>query len=198
MTERIRVSATNLIRVKMPGGYLMALDRDRLAKGERVLTPFGGAIEFFEPARPSLAELGAKFENGSALCLTLPQEKLGDFERWFYLQKDREASPYFKIKRKLVEEEKVLTRLSFDQITSELLGRSQPSLELTDSVGQEELPTQRYLEIFAVKLVPEVQEQIDKALQSSNTNLVAVTTQEISAGYTADGQTMINPSLRPR
>ncbi|MFA4905264.1 MAG: hypothetical protein WC645_02040 [Candidatus Margulisiibacteriota bacterium] len=189
--QDIRISAANLARIRVEDRNILILNRNRLKKGQRVLTPFGGAIEFELSARPFLAGLGAAFEKGADLRLVIPQERLPVFERWFYLRQEREVSPFRELMEELVEEEAILPQLSTDQVAAQFLWTAKPPQGLTDRAGSEGVLTQRYLEIFEVTLVPGVHNQIIKALAAPEAKLMAVTQQEILAGQTADGKTEI-------
>ena len=105
--NKIRISAATLTRIELDGKILVALNNKRFKAGIKIYTPFGGALEFHEQAKPFLESLHAVFENGNDLRLTIAEDKLPVFEEWFNQKKDRETSPYRELQEELVDEEKV-------------------------------------------------------------------------------------------
>ena len=117
----IRVSAANLARIELEGKLLVGLNKGALKAGKHIYTPFGGALEFHEPARPFLESLEAVFEKGNDLRFVMPEKKLPLFEEWFYQRRQRETSPYRELEEELVNEEQALPELPCDAVTLDYL-----------------------------------------------------------------------------
>ena len=192
----IRVSAAGLCRIGMNNGFLLSLNKSRLAKRIRNFTPFGGAIEFNESAKPFLKELGVIFEKGNDLRFTIPENNLAELEKWFYLRTEREISPFRELQEELVEEEKVLPNLPPTAVRSEYLWTIKPARVGTDRPGQEGMITQRYFEIFNIVFTPEVYENINNHLGETGSRLAVLTAEEILAGKLNIGEGSIGTNCR--
>jgi hypothetical protein len=165
--------------------FLFVLNKSRLAAGKKVYTPFGGAIKFYESAKSFLDSLGVVYEKDNDLRFTISEDKLPEFEKWFYSRKDREILPYRELVEELVEEEKVLPSLPPDAVNFKYL-RTITEITITDRPGQEGRATKRYLEIYEASFKPEYQQAIRKALKY-NQHLALVTEREILAGVSDSG-----------
>jgi len=185
-TNKIRISAATLTRIELDGRILVALNNKRLLAGKKVYTPFGGALEFHEQAKPFLESLNAVFENGNDLRLTIAEDKLPAFEEWFNQKKDRETPPYRELREELVDEEKVFSALPENKITLEYIaGKAERAV--SDRPGQAGTITQRYFEVFKAKLSPTYELTLKLALAKPDSPLALVTEQEILAGKSESG-----------
>jgi hypothetical protein len=184
--NNIRISAAGLIKMELDGKLLIALNRIRLQTGSKVYTPFGGALEFHESARAYLQSLGAVFEGGNDLRLTLPEAKLPEFENWFYQRINRECSPYRELKEELVDEEMVLLDLPYDALGLEYL-TTLINRDITDRPSQEGKVTQRFFEIYGATFIPEYEQMLRTALAKPDTHLRLVTEREIVARVSDSG-----------
>ncbi len=182
----VRISAANLARIELDDRVLVGLNKKRLNAGKKVYTPFGGALEFYESARPFLVNLGADFEKGNDLRFVITEEKLPEFEKWFYQQSERESSPYRELREELVDEERVLPDLSKDAINLEYLTTT-TERAVTDRPGQEGKVTQRFFEIYSVTFKPEYEQMLRTALAQPDTHLGLVTEKEILSGISDSG-----------
>jgi predicted nuclease of restriction endonuclease-like RecB superfamily len=182
----VRVSAANLVKIELDGKILLCLNKKRLAAGKKVYTPFGGSTEFYPSAKPFLDSLKVEYEKGNDLRLMIDEDKLPEFEKWFYQKKDRETSPYRELKEELVEEEQVLPDLPPDAVDFEYLG-TVTERTITDRPGQEGKVTERYLEIYKAKFKPEYEQKIREALEKPDSHLVLVTEREILKGISDSG-----------
>ncbi|MBR9705776.1 hypothetical protein GOV14_01955, partial [Candidatus Pacearchaeota archaeon] len=90
----IRISAASLARIELDGKFLVGLNKKRLEVGIQIYTAFGGALEFYDSARPFLESLGTDFEKGNDLRFIISEDRLPEFEKWFYQKIERESSPY--------------------------------------------------------------------------------------------------------
>ncbi|RLJ07038.1 MAG: hypothetical protein DRP12_02985 [Candidatus Aenigmatarchaeota archaeon] len=182
----IRISASCLAKIEIDGKYLVGLNKRRFKHGKKVYTPFGGAIEFYESARPFLESLGAVFENGNDIRIEIPEEKIPEFERWFYQRKDREISPYRELREELVDEEYALPDLPPNAFDFRYL-KTVKERHVTDRPGQEGKLTQRYMEIYQIDFEPKYIEILRNSLEKPDTRLRLVSVKEILAGITDDG-----------
>jgi hypothetical protein len=182
----IRISAANLARIELDGRVLVGLNKKRLKAGKQVYTPFGGALEFYESARPFLESLGAEFEKGNDLRFLISEDKLPEFEKWFYQQVERESSPYRELREELVDEEKVLPDLPENAVILEYL-TTITERAVTDRPGQEGKVTQRFFEIYRATFSPKYEQMLRDALAQPDTHLGLVTEREILAGKSDSG-----------
>ena len=182
----IRVSAANLARIELDGKILVGLNKKRLQAGQKVYTPFGGALEFYESARPFLENLGVTFEKGNDLRFTILGHKLPLFEEWFYQRVNRESSPYRELREELVDEEKVLLNLPENVINLEYLTTT-TERAVSDRPGQEGVITQRYFEVYRATFNEEYSSKLRNALLSPNSHLTLVGGDEIRNGRTHSG-----------
>jgi hypothetical protein len=185
MTD-IRISAANLTRIELDDRVLVGLNKKRLQAGKKVYTPFGGALEFYESARPFLENLGADFEKGNDLRLVISEDRLPEFENWFYQQTERESSPYRELREELIDEERVLSNLPEDAVNLEYL-RTTTERAVTDRPGQVGKVTQRFFEIYKATFKPEYEQMLRTALARPDSHLGIVTESEILAGVSDSG-----------
>lgn len=182
----IRISAANLARIELDKKVLLGLNRKRLMFREKVYTPFGGALKFYESARPFLVNLGADFEEGNDLRFVMPENRLPEFEKWFYKRVERESSPYRELKEELVDEEKVLLDLPKNAVAFEYLTTT-AERAVTDRPGQEGKVTQRFFEIYRVTFSSKYEQMLRDALAQPDTHLSLVAEREILAGKSDSG-----------
>jgi hypothetical protein len=182
----VRVSAASLARIELDGKILVGLNKKRLQAGKKIYTPFGGALEFYEPARPILEGLGAKFEKGMDLRFVFPESNLPMFEKWFDTRNDRETSPYRELREELVDEERALPDLPENVLSLEYI-TTVTERAVSDRPGQEGIETQRYLEIYKASFNECYSNVLRHTLQDPNTHLALVSEDEIRAEVTNSG-----------
>ncbi len=185
----IRVSCASLARITLDDKFLLGLNHDKLRrKGISVFTPYGGVLAFYEPARPLLAFLGAIFEKAGSddLRLTLPEENLPAFETWFSARTHRESDPYRELVEEFVEEEGILPDLRRTNVTLDYLTTATERVP-TNKPGQEGVLTQRYLEIYNTKFIPEYEQLIREDLSQPDTHLGLLTERELRTGRSDTG-----------
>lgn len=180
----IRVSAASICRIVVQGKFL--LYRNPMVRNQ--LTSFGGGIRFFEPARPKLEFLGARFEQGNDLRLVVDSYAIGEFERWFFLRQDREVDPYRELFEETVLEGKILDSLSATDVGTSLLWGVKLRIAPPTWAGHHGLQTQRYLEVFDTRFSSLVVAQL---LNRVGNSLLLVSADEIRAGITNDGMAQI-------
>ena len=190
----IRISAAGLARIELDGKILFGLNKNKLQTGKKVYMLFGGALEFYEAARPFLKSLGAKFEEGNDLRFMIPEEKISKFEKWFYQKINREISPYRELKEELVDEEEVLPDLPKNAVNLEYL-TTVSGREVTDRIGQEGKMTHRFLEIYRARFIPKYEAMLRNALKKPDTHLGLISERESQAGKTDLGIKIITPYL---
>jgi hypothetical protein len=184
--SNVRISAANLARIELDDRVLVGLNKKRLKAGKRVYTPFGGALEFYESARPFLVSLGAEFEKGNDLRFVISDKQIPEFENWFYQQIERESSLYRELREELVDEERVLPNLPKNAVNLEYLTTT-TERAVTDRPGQEGKVTQRFFEIYRATFKPEYEQMLRTALAQPDTHLGLVTKREILAGVSDSG-----------
>jgi hypothetical protein len=148
--QRIRVSCASLCRIEHQGRYLLLLNSNRRGKGIYILSPIGGALAYYNPAR--LADFDAIPEDptGSDLRLSLPLDRLDAFRQWFASGHERERSPFRELHEELVTESGLLPALTPDDVDWWHLWTVEEE-SLTQRQGQTGLLTHYFLEIFGVK-----------------------------------------------
>ncbi len=180
MTD-LRISAANLTKIELDDRILVGLNKKRFDAGGKVYTPFGGALEFYESARPFLVSLGADFEKGNDLRFVISEDRLPEFENWFYQQRGRESSPYRELREELVDEERVLPNLPKNVVNLEYLTTTTEK-GVTDRPYQEGKVTRRFFEIYRASFNPEYEQMLRTALAQPATHLGLVTEKEILDG----------------
>ncbi|MCD4686916.1 MAG: hypothetical protein K8S97_13375 [Anaerolineae bacterium] len=148
--EWIRISGASLCRIQHPTrGYFLLLNYNRRQKGVYVLSPIGGALEFYDEGL--LARFGAHLEDPAhlELRLTLPKAQLPAFRAWFYTAEGREHSPFRELEEELVHEAQLLPRLAPEDVTCKRLWTLERE-RLTDRKGQTGLLTHYFLEIYDI------------------------------------------------
>jgi hypothetical protein len=177
----------------MVGEHLaLALSTAQLRVGRRVFSPFGGAIVASYTARSFLENsLGAVFEEEPQLIegeewidlrLSLPEVNLGAFDEWFRQRIDREWGP----ERELLEELVETGVLAEDEARADLVLSAVPSyLGLVRGRAESRRPgvvgvvTERYAEVFDVRLAPLVEERLmDRAARAETEREVLLVTEE--------------------
>jgi hypothetical protein len=182
----IRISAANLVRITLEDKLLIGLNKKRYEVGKKIYTPFGGALQFHESARMFLEGLGAAFEKNNDLRIRIAHEKLPEFTKWFYQQKQRETSPYRELREELVEEENALPDLPEKAISLEYLS-TVTEKAVTDRPGQAGKFTQRFFEIYRATFTPDYEQHLRTSLTQPGTHLGLVTEREINEGISDNG-----------
>lgn len=184
--ETIRISAATVARIDLDGKLLVGLNKSRLRAGKKVYTPFGGALEFYGPARAFLQDIGAVFEKGNDLRLEIPERSLTRFTDWFYQRIARETSPFRELKEELVYEEGLLPSLQETDVQLRYL-RTFLEREVTDKPGIEGKLTQRFIEVYEAKFNHEYEQMFRTALAQQETHLALLTEEEIRSKISKTG-----------
>ncbi len=146
----IRVSAACIARVEIDDAFLLGLNKGAVKRGQRVITPLGGAFHV-EPAGQSfLQSLGASFEGqADDLRFTIDSAELPRFAAWFRTRIDRETSPLRELEEELVEEYRIDLPWRAPGTTYRRLATTRGGA--SRRIGAAAHPTVRYLEVFDVQ-----------------------------------------------
>lgn len=147
--SRIRISCAALCRIKIDGKYLLEINKNR----GNELTPIGGSLEFLEEFDPQ-QEFDAWLEKGRDLRLSIPRDKLKEFEDWFRRreEKERELSPVRELREELVEEHKILKELKTSLGENLTPYRTAYQLQATTKKEKQGEMTHYFIEYFVVAL----------------------------------------------
>lgn len=169
----VRVSAAALARIVVGEKLALALSKAQLRVGLRVFSPFGGAIAAFFTGRSFLeGSLGAVFEEAPKLVsgeeqvdlrFSLPEGNLIAFDEWFRQRGDREWGPEREVLEELVE----TGVLAGNEAVANLVLSEAPSYlglvrrrAKSHRPGREGVATERYAEVFDVRLAPPVERRL--------------------------------------
>lgn len=179
MSQPIRVTCASLCRIEHDAHFLLLLNADRLAREMYVLSPVGGALEFYD--RDTLAAFDAEFENpdNNDLRFSLPQAALPAFREWFYTGQGRERSPYRELREELVDETGLLPSLAPAEVAIDHLWTVEPEAR-TMRQGQTGVLTHYFLEVYAVRFATAVLESL--LASPADGGAVWVTAGQIMAG----------------
>lgn len=181
MENKITVSCASFASIKMGEDYLLCLNKSQLEGGNEVLTPFGGALEYKEEAKPFLDNIGVEYEREIPdLRLYVERDNLDLFEIWFSKKNDREFGIERELYEEMVLEENIFEELSKDDYTSEFRKSDKIKIE------REGLDNFMYFDIFEVKFNIKKAREIFISMET-NENIRLVSEQEILNGVTSDG-----------
>ena len=188
-TNCVRISCAALCRIAIDGRFLLEINKNR---GD-VLTPIGGALEFHEEARSVLEGLGACFEKGDDLRLTLPAGNVDAFRTWFERKEHRETSPLRELREELIEEHRVLPSWPGDLAELVFLRRveREEKTSRNDRIGT---LTRYFYETFEVSLPMELEQACCAAATLPASRLRLLTRAEILSGVTFEGIKIANTS----
>ncbi|MDD5331895.1 MAG: hypothetical protein PHE43_03710 [Candidatus Nanoarchaeia archaeon] len=186
--DKIRISASSLVKIILDDKFLLCLNKGSLINwNNRIYTPFGGAIEFYESSRSFLESLEAEFEKRNDLRIFIPKSNIPKFEDWFYRKQGRETSPYRELNEEFVNEEKIFNNLPEEEVNLTYLhtiidqGKThKPEISGTLTI--------RFSEIYEAKFNKKYENQIRKNLKEKDTHLILVTPEQITNNH--------NPNLK--
>lgn len=190
----LRVSCAAFAKITFQNRYCLIVNNHRLqTKGERILTPIGGAIKVSLRGKSDLCSLLSipkeAFENGLDLRFTMHGKYANALKYWFLSGLNRETNPLRELGEELVTETDLLLPEDLNEVTYGLPVR-QTELAQTDRSGHMGQLTLRMLEVFPVYL-PE--RAVQKLLQASNMQdsmVKFVTAQEIVNRVSKEGITI--------
>lgn len=192
----IRVSAAGVCRIELGDKLLVGLNRDRLTRGRRTLTPIGGVLRAREQAIPYLEKLGAVFEDErGGLRFRLPTGKLLEFDKWFKSRRGREISPARELKEELIVEFAAVPARAWRKPSFRLL-RTTVCTAKSGRTGQHGRMTRYYAEIYSTRLNPSMIRHIRRRLKAPGSRLGLVSEDEILVGRSTAG-TRLASTCRP-
>lgn len=181
MGNKIRVSCASFASIKLGEDYLLCLNRSQLEGGNRVFTPFGGALEYKKEAKSFLNNIGSEFIRETPdLRLFIDEDNLELFEIWFSKKIDREFDVDRELFEEMVLEEKVFDSLSKKDYDSEYIS-SEKIL-----VQRDDFECFMYFDIFKIKFNIKKAREIFISM-GSNKNIRLISKEEILNGITNDG-----------
>ena len=180
--ETIRVSCAALCRIEIDGKFLLEINKNR---GD-VLTPIGGALEFDEEARPFLETLGAEFEKGNDLRLTLLSRSLADFEAWFAERKQREVDPLRELREELLSEHGLDPTIDIDKWNWQLLWTSKDETKTTRK-GAEGALSRYCFEVYDIQIPPRLRARFADSVEKTGVRLFWVSEADIRKGQAPGG-----------
>ena len=151
-TERVRVCSaalivTEIVNERGDTEYLQVMSLKKFNAGIRQFGPLGGALEFHDESRDFLLSIGAKFEDGNDLRMTLPVGNVDTYQEWFESRKGREISPVREITEELVTETGLLSNISEADLNLTFAGNLVSTRESTRP-GAEILTTRYFHEVY--------------------------------------------------
>lgn len=112
MSDVVRVSCSGLCLIQNnEGSYLLGFNRNVLP--DKVLTPLGGALQFYDATLLNLFDAQVEHNYSERqnndmpnhdLRLSLPAQNLEAFNAWFIKRKGREISPFRELQEELTRE----------------------------------------------------------------------------------------------
>lgn len=171
---RIRVSCASQALIKIEDKYLLCLNKSSNKKGNKVYTPFGGALEYNPEALDFLNSLDVEFERQTPdLRLFMDQSNLNPFEIWFSQKKDREISIDRELIEEMVEEENIFEFLNENEFQSTYLRTIKNSQPVNDAMHY------WYFEVYQVEFNREKINIIKNLLENADSHLVLASVEEI-------------------
>jgi hypothetical protein len=189
LKDWVRVSCGGLCRIYDPERerYLLGLNQNQLKKQNRVLTPLGGVLHYFN----DLPFTHRHEENTSShdLRLFVPHADIDTFQAWFRSRQGREVDPFRELHEELVDEYQVLTHLDRTDVRAKHI-RTVQSERFSNRTGATGVLTYSYQEIYDITFsAAESWERLRRV--SPQTGLYWVTFEDIRRGNLTD-QTVVN------
>lgn len=178
----IRVSCAALCRIEIEGKFLLEINKNR----GNVLTPLGGALEFYEEARPFLESLGTEFQKGKDLRLILPMEKAETLKDWFAERRDRETDALRELEEELLEEHGLALPVEFIRKLPCRYLWTVSTRMASSRKGQEGVETWYLFEVFEIMVGAETNRILGASVEAS-TCLRLLKKETIESGVSEDG-----------
>jgi len=178
--NEIRISCTSLASIMIDDKYLLCFNKSQFKNGFKVLTPFGGAIEYTEDALPFFKNINANFERKTPdLRFTTSFDNLGLFETWFNKKLNREVGVDRELIEEMVDEEKIFTKLGRNEFKSIYINL------IEDVDDYNNIINHRFYEVYEVSFTQSKINEIREKLKDSHIRLVSK--EEVLNGVTYDG-----------
>lgn len=186
----LRVSAASFADIRYGDKRALTINKNRLSKGERVLTPIGGAIELTLQGMKEVRQLleidETAFEKGNDLRLLMAGKNVNKLCQWFLRRENREITPEREFREELIEELGLFTPADFAGISFQLLG-FQTELAETGRVGREGRLTLRLIEIHNTQLTEVVLDKLVQETEKPKAMIKFVSGDEIVRGVSSEG-----------
>ena len=152
LVSNIRISCGGLCRIYDPNThrFLLGMNRNRLKKRQQVLTPIGGVIAYTPSALP--IPFTEEKVGSEELRLLIDMEMADDFATWFETRLGREVNPFRELWEELVEEHRVLTKLTPNDVAM-VYSHTFQEQRFSDRAGATGLLTHSYQEIYDVQFL---------------------------------------------
>ena len=171
---KIRISCASQASIKIDNKYLLCLNKSSLKRGEKVYTPFGGALEYYPEALDFLKNIEADFERKTPdLRFTTDISNLDLFEFWFNQKINRETSVDRELIEEMVHEEKIFDSLDKDDF------KTQYTRTVKDVQEYNNIVNYRYFEVHDVKFKRDKIDVINDLLSKGTSNMILTTLQDI-------------------
>jgi len=190
----LRVSCASFADIIIDGKKVLTVNKNQfLNKGERNLTPVGGAIEISPVGITELTGLlelvPGVFEKGSDLRFTMHGKYADYLREWFLRRINRELNPIREVQEELDEELGLLTQDDLQGIYFEA-PKYQTELASSNRSGQEGKLTLRLIEVFTTQFHPTAEAKILLAANQADSMVRLVTAREILRGMSEEGLTI--------
>ena len=186
----VRVSCAAFADISDGSRKALTINKNRWEeKGERILTPVGGAIELTVAGLEELQGLldinQSSFENGKDLRLIMHGKYANKLREWFLGRRNRELDPIRELREELIEETGLLSEADFSGLQ---FGRPgyQTELAVTDRAGQEGKLTLRLIEVYPATFNIDALSKLLEAAGKSDSMIRFVTEEEISSGFSIE------------
>ena len=194
-TQRtIRVSCSSICSIRVRNGYLLTLNRNRLRKGERVLSPVGGALEWTDPG--IVHRFGAMPESAASkdLRLFLPVDRLACFGDWFRSREGRELTPFREVEEELVREMRLLE--GFDPADCDARFTRVADFErATDRTGLENVMTHYFFEVWRLDFTPQILGRLAARSEDPDRVVAIASETEILKGRCGGGEAIADNAV---
>jgi len=151
----IRVSCASFADIRIGDNRVLTINKNRAKRGQRVLTPVGGAIELTLAGQQNLMSLlGLRlsdFEKGLDMRFNMSEDFMDLLRLWFLSRIGRELTPQRETFEELTVETTILRPDNLHGVRFSKLGY-QGELGITTRIGQEGQRTLRLVEIAATEL----------------------------------------------
>jgi len=113
-----RISCSGFARIKHENKLLLILSKSKLEREIKSYSLIGGAYQFDENGYNRWKEMGAQFQSGIDIRMSIPDEKIGEFQEWFEKRTEREVNPERELREEIVGEAEVVpyAKISFEYV----------------------------------------------------------------------------------
>ncbi len=171
---KIRISCASQASIKINDKYLLCLNKSSLKRGEKIYTPFGGALEYLPKALEFLNNLDADFERETPdLRFKTDLDNLNLFEIWFKQKIDRETTIDRELIEEMVDEEGIFDSLSENEF------RATYVKTVKDPQDYNGLMNYRYFEVHNIEFNRNKLNIINNLLDNGESYMILATVEDI-------------------